>query len=418
MELAPHQQKAVEELANGKILKGPVGSGKSAVAVAYYCRNETARDVYVITTAKKRDSLDWEHEFVQKAIYKSPETTVAGVLTVDSWNNITKYVGVKDAFFIFDEQRLVGSGAWARAFIKIAKENRWILLTATPGDTWLDYIPVFIANGFYRNRTEFKREHVIYTPYTKFPKVERYVGVGKLVRLRSTLLVEMRYASKARRKISERLCSFDESLFGRVLKDRWHVYEKRPLRDVAELFIVMRKVVNSDPTRLSEIQKLLTIHPRIIVFYNFDYELEILRNGLNTTTQNPLCSSQKKTLNKSSTINSPIQNGNIGELVTVAEWNGHKHEPIPDTPRWVYLVQYVAGAEGWNCITTDTVVFYSLTYSYKVWHQAFGRIDRMNSPYEVLNYYILKSNSMIDNAIWKSLMNKQSFNERDLGVDF
>jgi superfamily II DNA or RNA helicase len=379
IELYPHQEKAVGEMHNGCILWGGTGSGKTVTAVEYYWRFEKPRDVYVITTAKKRDSLDWESDFVQYGVYKSKDATTAGVLTVDSWNNIAKYEGIKDAFFIFDEQRLVGSGAWTKAFLKIAKANRWILLSATPGDTWLDYIPVFVANGWYKNRTEFKREHCVYNHYSRFPKLDHYVNVGTLIKHRNALLVEMPYARHTVRNTKYVDVDYDKDLMRKVMVERWHVYENRPLRDVAELFSVMRRVANSDSTRLDAVTRLLRTKSRVIVFYNFDYELEMLRN-LKTT-------------------------------VTVAEWNGHKHEPIPETDRWLYLVQYAAGAEGWNCITTNVVCFFSPTYSYKLWHQAHGRIDRLNTPFTDLWYYVLKSKSWIDVAIFKALGGKESFHE-------
>jgi hypothetical protein len=381
VQLYPHQEKAVKELKNGSILCGGTGVGKSLTAAAYYVQNESDRDVYVITTAKKRDSLDWEKEFSNFAIGKDYESTMGGILTVDSWNNIEKYKDVEDAFFIFDEQRVVGAGAWAQQFIKLAKKNHWILLSATPGDTWLDYIPVFVANGFYKNRTEFKREHVIYTTYTKFPKVDRFVGVGRLVKLRNQILVEMPYLRHTTRIMKDVLVPHNEELFKRVIKDRWHVYEDRPLRDMAEMFIVMRKVVNSDPSRAGEVLKLYEKHKHLIVFYNFDYELAMLRTTLSACN------------------------------IKFAEWNGHKHEEVPNGEKWVYLVQYIAGAEGWNCTTCDAMCFYSQTYSYKNFAQAQGRIDRLNVPFSELYYYSLLSESRIDKAISHALKQKKSFNE-------
>ena len=390
VDLYPHQLKASESLANGRILCGGVGVGKSITAAHYYITKEAPRDVIVITTAKKRDSLDWEREFAKFGVGKTRDGTVAGTLTVDSWNNLGRYRGATGCFFIFDEQRLVGSGAWSKHFIGIARRNRWILLTATPGDTWLDYVPVFVANGFYKNRTEFKREHVVYNTFTRFPKVERFIGVSRLVRYRNDLLVDMPYERHTVRKSVDVGVDFDKQLFERVIKDRWNVYKAKPLRDVGELFLTMRKVVNSSPSRIEALKTLMSKHPRLIVFYNFDYELELLRSLAETNTISP----------------------NGTSLLSIAEWNGHKHEPIPSGDRWLYLVQYVAGAEGWNCIETNAVVFYSLTYSYKVWEQAHGRIDRLNTPFTDLFYYTLRSNSIIDNAIWKSLSNKRSFNER------
>jgi hypothetical protein len=475
-DLYPHQRAAVDKLSNGKILWGGVGSGKSRAAVAYYREKEAPKDVYVITTAKKRDSLDWEKEFVRYGIYKSRDATLAGVLTVDSWNNITKYKSVRNAFFIFDEQRLVGSGAWAQAFVFITKaqnKNTWIMLSATPGDNWLDYIPVFIANGFYKNRTEFKDNHVVYAPYTKFPKVERYIGVGRLNKYRNHILVHMPYERHTTRKTYEIEVGYDKELLDRVLKDRWNVYTDEPIKSLSEFFYTMRRVVYSHPSRLEAVRKALKTHPKLIVFYNFDYELELLRTLAKDEETTPVQiwhaqARGKKPNDNSVYVGRPSKWGNpfkigrdgtrdevlekyrayllgskeltndlhelrgkdlvcwcapekchaniLSELANkkdfaVAEWNGKKHEPIPDSDSWVYLVQYVAGAEGWNCISTDATLFYSVTYSYKNWHQAHGRIDRLNTPFSVLHYYVLLAKSVIDPAVMASLKAKKSFNE-------
>ena len=373
-DLQPHQQAALDKLDNGCILWAGVGTGKSRVAIAYYLKRGRPGPIFVITTAKKRDTLDWKKEAARKGI------NVDEILTVDSWNNIEKYVGVEDCFFVFDEQRLIGRGAWVKAFLKIAKANHWIMLTATPGDTWMDYIPVFIANGFYKNRTEFIREHVIYKPFAKFPKVERFVNVNRLVKYRNEILVHMLYHNQTIRHSKTIQVDYDSELLQRVIKERWHVYEDRPIRDITELFLVMRKVVNSDKTRVEAIWRLLEKHDKLITFYTFDYELEALR-GLKYD-------------------------------IDLAEWNGHKHEEIPETSKWLYLVQYAAGSEGWNCIETNATAFYSLTYSYKQWHQAHGRIDRMNSPFLDLFYYVLRSSSVVDRVIWRALKDKKNFNEK------
>ena len=386
VKLRPHQKQALEELTNGKILRGGTGSGKSITAAAYYVENEAPKDVYVITTAKKRDSKDWEGEFAKFAVGKTKDSTVAGLLTVDSWNNIGRYVDVKDAFFIFDEQRLVGSGAWVRAFLKLAKANRWIMLSATPGDNWLDFIPVFVANGWYKNRTEFIRRHVVYNNFANFPKVDRYVEEARLRKLRRAVLVDMPYEKHTVRHLRNVIVQHDKDAFQRVIKDRWHIYEDRPIQDVGELFRVMRKLVNTDVDRLAAVMQLFERHPKLIIFYNFDYELEMLR-----------------------TLKSVLE-------VEVAEWNGHKHEEIPSGDRWIYLVQYAAGAEGWNCTTTDAMIFWSLTYSHKHFEQGQGRIDRLNTPFTDLYYYVLRSNSQIDQMIWRALGQKKNFSEASSGL--
>lgn len=378
--LHPHQEKAIEKLDNGKILCGGVGTGKTITALAYYMAREAPKPIYVITTAKKRDSLDWDEEAAKFGIGR--QHSIAGLLTVDSWNNIGKYTDVEGAFFIFDEQRLVGKGAWVKSFFKIAKRNRWILLSATPGDTWLDYGPVFIANGYYRNLTDFRNQHVVYKSFTRYPQVDRFIATGRLIRLRRQILVDMPYVRHTTRHTHVIKVDYDEHLTELAAKRRWNPFTNQPLRDAGELARVSREIANSSLDRLNAVHALLAKHPRLIVFYNFNYELDTLR-----------------TLVSSGAV--------------VAEWNGHKHEEIPSTSSWVYLVQYQAGSEGWNCTTTDTTCFYSLTYSYKQWHQAFGRIDRLNTPYSDLHYYVLRSDSPIDHAVWRALKHKKNFNERD-----
>lgn len=381
MELMEHQLDAVDNLGNGKILYGNVGSGKSAAVLGYYMKYEAPRPICVITTAKKRDSLDWEGEAARFGLGTLDHlipASLAGFIKVDSWNNLHKYVGYEDCFFIFDEQRLVGHGSWVKNFLKIAKKNHWVLLSATPGDTWLDYAPVFVANGFYKNITEFKRQHVVYEPFLKYPKVRGYLNETKLELMRNDLLVEMPFIRHTEKYMNYLYVGYDKDLWKRLTKDRWNIYEDRPIKDVAELFRCMRRLVNSDPSRIATIRLLLKFHPRLVIFYNFDYELEILRR--------------------------------LADEVGVFEWNGHRKEPIPDSERWVYLVQYVAGAEGWNCTTTDAMVLYSLTYSYKNFVQAPGRIDRLNTEFTSLYYYILISNSKIDVAVKQALDQKKNFN--------
>ena len=381
VDLFPHQKEAVSKLSNGKILWGGVGTGKSLTVLAYYMEKEFPADIYVITTATKRDKLEWEGEAVKFGISSNPLFSPQGVrIVVDSWNNISKYEEVEDAFFVFDEQRVTGNGAWVKSFKKIAKYNRWVLLSATPGDTWMDYIPVFIANGFYKNSTEFKREHVVYAPYSRYPKVLRYTGTATLEKYRNIVLVEMPFSKHTTRHLKYLTVDHDKELFKKVYLERWNPYTNQPHANASEMFYTMRKCINSDRSRLEQIRELLKTHPKMVIFYNFDYELDILRE---------LC-----------------------DEVEVAEWNGHYKQPIPNGKSWVFLVQYQSGAEGWNCTETDTMVFYSLTYSYKNFEQSQGRIDRLNTPFKDLYYYILVSNSVVDRAVRDALKNKEMFNER------
>lgn len=399
--LYDYQLDAINRMRNGCILCGGVGSGKSRTSLAYYYKEQGGvleppeqeitsgyipmcrpKDLYIITTARKRDTLEWEGELAPFLMSTNEKMNhYNNKIVVDSWNNIQKYKDVVDAFFIFDEQRVVGSGAWVKAFLKIARGNDWILLSATPGDTWSDYIPVFVANGFYKNKTEFCREHIIYSRFSKYPKIDRYVNTGRLIRLRNRILVDMDFDRPTISHHEDVFVQYDTGLYRDVGRTRWDPYKNEPITNAAGLCYIWRRIVNTDVSRQVALLELFEKHPRMIVFYNFDYELDILK-GLY-----------------------------YGPDVEVAEWNGHKHQPIPNSESWVYLVQYTAGAEGWNCIRTDTIVFFSQNYSYKIMQQSAGRIDRLNTPYRDLYYYHLKTRSGIDLAISKALKAKKNFNE-------
>lgn len=398
VELYSHQKQALDKLIPGSVLVGGVGSGKSITALAYFydrvCKGSYISkspplkpiDLYIITTARKRDSLEWHEECSKFSLSTDRNHSVSRIkVTIDSWNNIKKYVGVSNAFFIFDEQRVVGSGVWTRSFLKITKTNKWILLSATPGDTWSDYIPVFVANGFYRNRTEFLKKHAIFDNFAKYPKIVRYVNTDRLEYCRHKILIEMDFKRSTHRVTQDISVSFDKSLYDLAFKKRWNPYLDEPIPDAGQLCHILRKIVNTDNDRLNRLVDLSWIHDRIIVFYNLNSELDKLRSLAD---------------------NSDIRSGTV-----FAEWNGHKHEELPQSDRWLYFVQYAAGSEGWNCTQTDTVVFYSLNYSYKIMEQAAGRIDRLNTPYKTLNYYRFISNSSIDRNIVNALTNKRNFNE-------
>lgn len=393
--LYPHQGQAIDRMFNGCILNGGVGSGKSRTGLFYYFKEnggwiegqeytpmKNPRDLYIITTAMKRDKLEWEDELSNYLMSTNPKANYyTNKIVVDSWNNIKKYVGVTNAFFIFDEDRVCGSGAWVKAFLKIVKSNKWIILSATAGDTWSDYIPVFIANGFYKNRSEFIREHVVYSRFSKFPKIDRYLGTGKLLKLRDRILIDMDFDRPTTQHHEDVYCEYDIPKYKEAMRTRWDPYKNEPIQQASGLCYVLRRIVNEDESRQVAVCEIFEKHPKLIIFYNFDYELELLK-GIH-----------------------------YGDEVKIAEWNGHAHQPIPDSKSWVYLVQYTAGAEGWNSIETDTIVFFSQNYSYKVMQQASGRIDRLNTPFRDLYYYHLRSRASIDIAIGKALREKKQFNE-------
>lgn len=402
MELDSQQISTIERLKNGSVLWADVGVGKSRTALAYYyikvcCGTmeingkgswgapAAPRDLFIITTAKKRDSKEWIKECIPFMVGEDPKLSICGIkVTVDSWNNIQKYRKVVGAFFIFDEQRVTGSGPWVKAFLDITRKNEWILLTATPGDKWIDYIPVFVANGFYRNKTEFMRRHCIFAPYLNYPKVTGYMNKHELMLHRREILVRMRIKKEAVPHHISKLVGYDREKYRIIFRDRWNFYDNEPIDETGKLCYLLRRVVNSDPSRFEALKELVLQYDRVIIFYNYLYEIEMMKQLF----------------------------ADIGKT-EVYEWNGQKHQPLPEGDSWIYLVQYNSGAEGWNCITSNVIIFFSENYSYRIMVQAAGRIDRRNTKYKDLYYYHLKSASPIDSAIARALKEKQDFNEAD-----
>lgn len=398
MFLRPYQQEAVEKLESGNILVGNVGSGKSRTGLYWYFKEnggsidkngyhkmKNPKDLYIITTAKKRDSLEWLKELNAYLLSTVPEKNIyKNKIIIDSWQNIKKYKDIQNSYFLFDEDHLTGTGSWVKTFWWITKperNNRWIVLTATPGDNYSDYGPIFVANGFFKNITEFRNQHVIYNPRTNFPQIMRYIGTGRLNRLRNRIVVKMNYKHEIETHHIDIHVDYDRLLYKNTIKTRWNPFTDSPIENASQYCYCLRKIVNCDESRLDAVKEIVKERERVIIFYNHDCELELLKNL------------------------------DYGEDVCIAELNGHKHEQIPKTIKWVYLVNYNAGAEAWECTQTDSMIFYSLNYSYKTMIQAAGRIDRMNTPYSDLYYYHLKSSAPIDIAIRRALAEKKTFNE-------
>ena len=399
--LRDYQLEAVNQASNGCIFNGGVGSGKSRTGLYYYYKENggslltyedhvkmtTPQDLYIITTAMKRDTCEWDGELANFYMSTDPSiNTYTNKIVIDSWNNIKKYQDVSNAFFIFDEDRVTGKGAWVKSFWKIAKKNKWIILSATPGDTWSDYMPVFIANGFYKNQTEFNDEHAIFSRFAKWPQIERYIGTHRLTRLRDKILINMDFDRLTVPHHTDVYASYNVPKYKEAMRTRWDPYKNEPIQQASSLCYVLRRIVNGDESRINTLLNIMDNKDTAIIFYNFDYELEMLRYTFYNLEESD-------------------------DTFEVAEWNGHLHQEIPRGDKWVYLVQYTAGCEGWNCIRTDTIIFFSQNYSYKVITQAAGRIDRLNSPFIDLYYYHIKSRAPIDLAISRALTAKKQFNE-------
>lgn len=397
--LFPHQEEAIKRMFNGCVLNGTVGSGKSRTGLYYYFQRYGGRiegdeytfmrqkpkppDLYILTTAKKRNDKEWEEELIPFLLSTDPKHNqhYGNKVVVDSWQNIKKYDHVTNAFFIFDENKINGKGAWAKSFLKLTKTNEWIILSASNGDRWEDYETLFIAEGFYRNRTEFRNNHLVYSNYGGFPKVVRYLNEARLFRLRDKILIDMDFKRQTEPHHEDVYVQYDIAKYKDVIRTRWDPYKNEPIQQASTLCYILRRIVNEDQSRQVALLELLEDNPRAIIFYNFDNELDILLN-----------------------LSYP-------EGTAVAQYNGHKHEPIPEGDKWVYLVNYNA-CEAWNTTRTNCMIFFSQNYSYKVMIQAAGRIDRLTTPYKDLYYYHLRSRSGIDLAIYKALKEKKKFNEK------
>lgn len=402
VQLRPFQVDCVKHLRSGKVLAAGVGAGKSIMSLYWYvtqcCAYDkssnlngelfklkpSSPDLYIITTAKKRISQEWNDELLRFNLIAGSNSHGMGnvYVTIDSWNNIRKYEGVKDAVFIFDEQRAIGSGVWAKAFVKIAKANKWLMCSATPADGWQDWCSIFIADGFHRNRTEFFRRHAVYSRFTKFPMITKWIDTDYLEKCRDAVLVTCTVPRDTERVWHDLTCGYDREAVKKAMKTRWNPETEAPFANANELVIYLRRLINTDKTRLSYASHVCKDHRRTIIFYSLNAELEEILKLESETG------------------------------IKVYQFNGHKHDPLPEGSDWIYAVQFFSGSEGWNCTTTDTILYWSLPYSYKQFEQAAGRIDRLDTKYKILNYYVMKSFSPLDISIGRALSNKKDFNLR------
>lgn len=366
-----YQLEAIDKLQSGMILWGNVGSGKSRTSLYFYCKNYSNKKLLIITTAQKRNNGEWLEEC--KVFGLNP--------IIDSWNNIKKYDNYENYFIIFDEDHLTGYGAWSKAFIKMAKHNDWLVLTGTPGDNYAEFMTVFIAKGWYKNKRDFEEQHVIYSRYSKYPKVDRYINQGLLEVRRRDILVKMFVDKRAIVHKEVIITQYDISKYKKAYKDKRDENNK-PFKNATAFCLYLRKICNEDVSKVVKVRELLLKHNKVIIFYNYLYEKEILLKLLKTM----------KTFN-------------------VGEYNGQHHDDIPIGERWAYLCQYTAASEGWNCLLCDTMIFFSMSYSYKAMEQAAGRINRINTPYKDLYYYYLRTTSSIDLSINRALSTKRNFNE-------
>lgn len=366
-----YQLEAINKLQSGMILWGNVGSGKSRTSLYFYCKNYSNKKLLIITTAQKRNNGEWLEEC--KVFGLKP--------IIDSWNNIRKYEKYENYFIIFDEDHLTGYGAWSKTFIKMAKCNDWLVLTGTPGDNYSEFMTVFIAKGWYKNKRDFEENHVIYSRYSKYPKVDRYINQGLLEKHRRDILVKMFIEKRPRVHKEIVITQYDISKYKKAYKDKRDENNK-PFKNATAFCLYLRKICNEDESKIVKVRELLLKHNKVIIFYNYIYEKEILLKLLKTM----------KTFN-------------------VGEYNGQHHDDIPIGERWAYLCQYTAASEGWNCLLCDTMIFFSMSYSYKSMEQAAGRINRVNTPYKDLYYYYLRTTSSIDLSINRALSTKRNFNE-------
>lgn len=378
------QTQAIQDLRSGFILRGGVGSGKSRTSLAYILTSEyNGRDIYIITTAKKRDTHEWDQEAAILGWQVDGPCWDNMTLTIDSWNNTKKYKDVKNAFFIFDEQKTSGGGAWAKTFLKIAKSNGWLLLSATPGDRWMDFWPIFVANGFYKNKTEFLDQHVMFRPFTTFPQISGYKHVKKLEFLLRSISVGIDVEKHVTWHEEDVYCDYNRALYQQIVKTRCDPKTLEPYDSMTGMVWGLRRLVNGSQGRLEALERVCRDHERVIVFYTTNFELEMLGHWLNKND------------------------------ILWHQYNGQVHEPIPNTRRrWVYLVNYMSGAEGWECASADTVVLFSTNYSWRTLEQCKGRIDRRNTPWDILYAYHFVSIAPIDKAIRTANHNKEMFNEQ------
>lgn len=391
--LYEYQKKVIDKADSSWLFALGTGTGKTILSIHHYLKHYNGESLLIIAPAQKVLEGGWDREVQRVAnfynIQIQYDVMSYGVLA-KKWNLY------KGWFVIFDECHYVKNPTSQRgkAALNLTRiSTNFSLLSATPSSNgWADTINYMLMFNFYRNKTQFIKEHAIHE--TKFFGQKQ---IKVIADWKDQDKLKMLYQS-----ISTKLSKDDcldlpplifEDVYFKVSKEYEIIRKKRVLETengpiaydtVMKLQHGLRFYANQKD-KLSYTEMLAeSTNENIVIFYYYQQEKDDLVKVL---------AKNKKIYEVS---------GKVNHLPSRDQWDELKNT--------VTLVQYQAGAAGIELQYCNLVIFYTPTFSFQDYDQALGRAYRNGQTKKVTVYrYITKKS--VEEHVYRSLAEKKDFTE-------
>lgn len=384
------QRQLLNSIEENYIIAADTGTGKTMMAIHHYLKHNTGEPLLILAPPQKIKEGGWQRELDFVASHYNIEIPY----DIISYGVLSKrWKEYKDWFLVMDECHYVKNPTSQRgkAAINLTKQStNFLLLSATPSSNgWGDTIAYMIMFGYYKNKTQFLKEHAVYNriDYGNGPVnvVSDYRDQEKLQKLYQSFSIKLAKEDclDLPPLVFEKVHFKPSKEYNIIKKDR--VLGEELFDNISKLQHGLRFYANqADKLKYTEML-LEGTEENVIIFYNYKQENEELKK---------IAKKLKK---------------------KVFEVSGSKTN-LPDKEKWtslknsVTIVQYQAGAAGIELQYANIVIFHTPTYSYQDYEQALGRAYRNGQTKKVTVYQYITKNT-IETSIYQALAAKKDFTE-------
>ena len=425
MRLFDYQQQIVDEkYEDSKALFMQMGTGKTFVSMAFFEKSERAK-LLVVCLATKVD--DWNRDLtdelgldevvsLNKGTKKNRELMEDAQYLVisfeSSWRLDKELVAWvdDDTYIIVDESHKIKnpSSKVGKFMRKLgAKTDYKTILTGTPqSNGYIDYYNQFHFLGYLdMNQTNFKKRYAItqMMQYGAGPIFQEIIGyrnteeLDEMIHNHSVFYDRKLDDEELPDEIPVYFPSYPK--YRKISNDKVYEFKDGTLEiyDTLGAGVMLQRQLASgyiskggntevlDKSKLDWMRDFLEGYDeRVVVFYNYNAELEQLKQLLER-------------------LDRPY-----------SEYNGHRKDlrAFQESSEGVVLANYGSASTGINdFVIASTMVMYSLTTSYIDFEQAKKRIDRIGQTKKPLFYFLIMKGT-IDARVYHSLQEGKDFDER------
>lgn len=376
--LYSYQEEYFKHVKPNYIYDMDTGTGKTIMGLHHHQTYFKDKPLLIVAPASKINEGGWQRTIDEHYPNIEYDTCTYNMLG-------KKWSQYKDWFVIFDEcHRLKNScGVWGKAGYNLTKISAgFILLSATAiPNGWEDSINYFKMFGLAKNKTQFIRNEAITTMDYGYMEILGWKNENKLKNMWKSI---SRHLSKDEATdlpplVFENVYFKASATYKTIKKDR--IYNDVLYDNQMKLRHGLRLNTNLK-NKIEYIKDFVdSTNDNIIIFYNYDEELKLLKENIDKKTY--LC------------------NGSIKDYPKKSEWDSIKNT--------VTLANYKSGSEAVEFTYANIIVYFSPTESYTEYYQSYGRCYRNGQTKKVTAYKFITDNT-IEADIYKALDSKQDFN--------